>query len=468
MLKYSHGNTDTLSQYVARLASVFGDGAKIGFLWAVAVLFRDIIFDIKGWFPLLNIFGLRGSGKTHLAMALTSLYYVMKDDPAKLTNTTVASINLLFPIFHNSILVLDEYTNLLSDNKMELIKGSFGGTGNTKTEQAEGSCEREVVQYKVPCGLLFTGQHQPNHNAALFTRCIHSTYFRTTFSNEENEAFKELVAAAKRGNAHLLMPLLSLRDRVRNSYEAMETTIRAEMVQRLGTIRPDDRILDNWVCILTVFRILETNLEVPLSYSEMFDVCFRGLCAQNADNVKVSETNDFWGKISSLHTQGKIIDGTHFRIVHQTSFKAEGQTVAHNFGRSRALIYLNWNATQTFFEPRSGMNQMKFDPSALEAYLRNSEFFLGIKQRRFSILEPNGSQSVVVEDQRRKNPTKNVKAYVFDYESLKAVANIDLETKLTIEGVEEPDEEDEAPAPSAPPQTPTLFPPASDDEDLPF
>lgn len=466
MLKYSCGNTDTLHSFVQRLITVFGEGAKVAFAWALAVFFRDIIFEVESYFPLLNIFGLRGSGKTNLAMALTSLFYVMKDDPAKLTNTTIASLNLMFPIFSNSILVLDEYTNLLSDSKMELLKGLYGGTGNTKTEQ-NGDNEREVVKKKVPCGLLFTGQHQPNHDTALFTRCVHLTYFRTVFSNEENDAFRSLMEAAKLGNAHLLMPLLLVRDHFKNSYQAMFKATRSEMVQRLGTLRPDDRLLNNWVCILAVFRILETYIDVPLTYSEMFDVCFRGLCAQNADNIKVSETNDFWSKISSLHTQGKVIDGTHFKIVYTSSFRAEGSTDTINFGRNRALIYLNWNATQSFFEARAGVNQMKFDQSALDSYLKNSEFFLGFKQKRFSILEPNGIKSVVVEDQKRKTPTKNVRAYVFDYESLKAVANIDLETRLQVEGFDEPDEDN---VEETPPQTPSpasLFPP-SEEEELPF
>lgn len=465
MLKYSHDNTDTLHTFVQRLITVFGEGAKIAFAWALAVLFRDIIFETDGTFPLLNIFGLRGSGKTNLALAITSLYYVMKDDPAKLTNTTIASLNLMFPIFSNSILVLDEYTNLLSDSKMELLKGIYGGTGNTKTEQTDDN-EREVVKKRVPCGLLFTGQHQPNHDTALFTRCVHLTYFRTVFSNEENEAFRNLMEAAKLGNAHLLMPLLPLREHFRNSYKAMYSATRSEMVQRLGTLRPDDRLLNNWVCILAVFRILETSMDVPLTYNEMFEVCFRGLCAQNADNIKVSETNDFWSRISSLHTQGKIIDGTHFKIVYASSFRAEGKKECINFGRNRALIYLNWNAVQTFFDARSGVNQMKFDQKALESYLQNSEFFIGYKQKRFSILEPNGIKSVVVEDQRRKTPTKNVRAYVFDYESLRAVANIDLETKLMIDGFEEPDEEETEPPAPTPPTTASLFP--DREEETPF
>ena len=55
---------------------------------------------------------------------------------------------------------------------------------------------------------------------------------------------------------------------------------------------------------------------------------------------------------------------------------------------------------------------MKFDIGALNNYLHNSQFFLGIKQKRFAVLMPNGSPEVVFEGNTRKERTKPVCALV--------------------------------------------------------
>lgn len=446
MLEYRKGNTDTLREYTSRIFNVFGDGGKVGFAWVLACLFRDHIFKIKDWFPLLNLFGVKGSGKSALAVALTSLFYTMKQDPPKLGNTTVPAMSYMFGHVRNAIIVLDEYTNLLKPKIIDILKGIWGGTANTKMNMGDG--EKGINSSPVYSGVIFCGQHQPTYDTAVFSRCVHLQYYKTTFTVEEAEAFTALKEAAKRGNAHLTMEIMRHRSHFEDTFETVYDTTRKEVKARFGKEMVQDRILDNWVAVLASFRVLETFIDVPLTYAELFEICIKGIRLQDREANKTSETSDFWSKLSALHTMGKVLDGTHFSIKYQRSFSPEKSDEKITFSANRPLLYLNWTAVQAVLEQRTTMgNQMKLDIGALDNYLRNSQFFLGIKQKRFAVLMPNGSPEVVFEGNTRKERTKPVRALVFDYEALRNTADIDLETSVLSLAVDDMEEDPEPPTP---------------------
>lgn len=446
MLEYRKGNTDTLREYTTRIFNVFGDGGKVGFAWVLACLFRDHIFKIKDWFPLLNLFGVKGSGKSALAVALTSFFYTMKQDPPKLGNTTVPAMSYMFGHVRNAIIVLDEYTNLLKPKIIDILKGIWGGTANTKMNMGDG--EKGINSSPVYSGVIFCGQHQPTYDTAVFSRCLHLQYYKTTFTVEEAEAFTALKEAAKRGNAHLTMEIMRHRSHFEDTFETVYDTTRKEVKARFGKEMVQDRILDNWVAVLASFRILETFIDVLLTYAELFEICIKGIRLQDREANKTSETSDFWSKLSALHTMGKVIEGTHFSIKYQRSFSPEKSDEKITFSANRPLLYLNWTAVQAVLEQRTTMgNQMKLDIGALDNYLRNSQFFLGIKQKRFAVLMPNGSPEVVFEGNTRKERTKPGRALVFDYEALRNTADIDLETSVLSLAVDDMEEEPEPPTP---------------------
>ncbi len=439
MIEYRNGNTDTLREYCNRIFTVFGDGGKVGFAWVLACLFRDHIFKVKDWFPMLNLFGIKGSGKSALAVALTSFFYTMKQDPPKLGNTTVPAMSYMFGHVRNAIIVLDEYTNLLKPKIIDILKGIWGGTANTKMNMGDG--EKGINAAPVYSGVIFCGQHQPTYDTAVFSRCVHLQYYKVVFSVEENEAFTALKEAAKRGNAHLTMDIMRNRSHFEDTFESVFEATRKEVKVRFGKELVQDRILDNWVVALTSFRVLETFIDVPMTYAELFEICIKGIRLQDREANKTSETSDFWGKLSALHTMGKVLDGTHFSIKYKRSFTPEKSSETIQFPTNKPLLYLNWSAVQTVLEQRIGTNQMKLDIGALDNYLRNSQFFLGIKQKRFAVLLPNGTPEIVFEQNARKERTKPVRALVFDYEALRNTCDIDLETSVISLAMDEIDDE---------------------------
>ncbi|MBK8880741.1 MAG: hypothetical protein IPN74_20210 [Haliscomenobacter sp.] len=64
----------SFSQWAKLFVKVYGDKGKIGILFLVATFFRDIIFKHVGSFPMLFLFGMKGSGKSAFRTSLKSLY----------------------------------------------------------------------------------------------------------------------------------------------------------------------------------------------------------------------------------------------------------------------------------------------------------------------------------------------------------------------------------------------------------
>ena len=74
LMVHENRNGIKLHDYVGRLMEVFGENASVAFCYLLATLFRDIIFRRTRHFPILNLFGEKGTGKTTLATSLQSFF----------------------------------------------------------------------------------------------------------------------------------------------------------------------------------------------------------------------------------------------------------------------------------------------------------------------------------------------------------------------------------------------------------
>ena len=262
------------------------------------------------------------------------------------------------------------------------------------------------------------------------------------------------------------MDLLRHRKRFAENFRDTYMLTRRELKQRTAGERINDRIFDNWTCILTSFRIMEMVMSVPFSYKELFEVCTRMMLAQAAASDDSSETADLWKIVNALHMTGKVIEGTHYKIDLAKSFRSENSSDVINFGSARKLLLLNWQALQEVIRQRSGNNQMKLDLEALTEYLKHLPYFLGVKQRWFTNLNALGQPVVEFKDNQSKTKSSRARALVFDYEQLCATTDIDLESVAISDIAIEDEPEDNAPA--TPPPTPSLFPPPGEEESAPF
>lgn len=470
-----HGEV-TLYEYVRRMVQVFGDNAKVGFAFVLATLFLDVVKQTSKRLALLNIFGRKGTGKTELGTALMS-FFVRLNDPPSLATTSMASLNEMLSCAENNLVHLDEYKNELDFRKIELLKQIWGGSGQTK-KNMDG--DKKVQRTFVRSGVILTGQDAPTRDDALFSRVIHLAYSEVTFSKEAKRNFEEFQAISARGAVHLTVQLLKLRKLFETDYAAHYAVCKRQLVAALSEDNIEDRLLNNWLAPLAAFHTVQTSLDLPFEYTDLFNICVGGIRRQNEQLKKNSDIAVFWSMLDSNHMQGRIVAKAHFAIKQMSQFKRNnGETI--DFGRDKTILFLNYqNVVNALGQRVNGSNVIgKLDTVSLESYLRTHPAFLGTRQHRFQVLHPNGTPDYTFENRDGKSirRVKEVRpmAFVFDYELLKESYEINLETveraenELTEDDLEPSPKASSAPETTPEPRQPGIFDnDREDDGEMPF
>ena len=467
-----HGEV-SLYDYIDRMVTVFGDNAKVGFAFVLATLFLDVVKQSSKRLALLNIFGRKGTGKTELGTALMS-FFIRQNDPPSLATTSLASLNEMLSQAENNLVHLDEYKNELDFRKIEILKQIWGGSGQTKKDM---DGDKKVKRTFVRSSVVLTGQDAPVRDDALFSRVIHLSYSQATFSREAKRNFEEFQAISSRGVSHLTVQLLKLRKLFEADYASHYATCKRELVAALYEDNVEDRLLNNWLAPLAAFHTVQTSLELPFTYTDLFNVCVGGIRRQNEQLKKNSDIAVFWSLLDSNHMQGRIIAKAHFAIKRQSIFKRNGGEVI-DFERDKAILYLNYQSVINVLGQRvNGSNVVgKLDTVSLDSYLRTHPAFLGTKQYRFWVLTPNGTPDYTFENRDGKSirRVREVRpmAFVFDYELLKESYELNLETVERAENELTEDDLDTLPQASSdkPSQAPIPTLPLDNDPDegMPF
>lgn len=463
-----------LYNFAEQLVKVFGDNAKIAFCYLLATLFRDVIFNRTRHFPILNLFGEKGTGKTTLATSLQS-FFIHSVDPPNLGVTSVPAMNDRVSQAVNSLVVFDEYKNDLDVRKIAYLKGLWGGGGQTKKNQ---NTDGMAAQTIITTGIALCGQDKPTQDMALFTRVLFLAFSKTSFSKPERDAYEDLVAMCSLGNTHLTLEVLGHRQLFEKNFANAYSLTKSELSKIVEGEKIHDRIFGNWIIPLAAFRTLESVLSLPFSYNDLLTVAVAGMRLQNETAQESSEMGDFWEALQGYHTQGRAIDKAHFRIKWHRTFRSTTMKEDMIFAEPTPVLYLNSAAVAGLFNGRGASNATanRSNWSTMLSYLRSHPSFLGLKQDRFTILLANGTPDYTFETvngtQTKKMKVNRPKAMCFNYAMLKAEFGLNLETEViseTEELAEDAEPTDSAPVSPALPTKPTsLFDTPDKEEDMPF
>lgn len=431
LMVHENRNGVKLYDFASRLIGVFGENASIALCYLLATLFRDIIFRRTRHFPILNLFGEKGTGKTTLATSLQS-FFLHGVDPPNLGVTTVPAMNDRVSQAVNTLVVLDEYKNDLDIRKIAYLKGLWGGGGQTKKNT---NTDGMAAQTIVSTGVALCGQDKPTQDMALYTRVIFLAFSKTSFNQVEKRNYEDLVALCNMGLTHLTIEILSLRELFEKNFPETYSITKRELAAKFENESIHDRIFGNWVIPLAAYRTLETVLDVPFSYAELFETAVNGIRSQNELAQESSEVADFWSMLQGFQTSGKCVDKAHYRIRYMKSFRPISVKEDIEFKEARPILYLNMAAVASLFNSRN-MNATanRSNWSTIMFYLKSHSSYLGLKQNRFTILLPSGlpdySIEIVNNEQVRKVKINRPKALCFDYLQLKEAFGLELETEV--------------------------------------
>lgn len=419
----------TLRDFTDQLFTVYGNNGRVGFAFFLASLFKDIVIRKTRSFPLLNLFGPKGSGKSDIAQAIMS-FFIIENKGLSLTNSTMPSLGNAVGAVTNAMVHLEEYKNQLDPKRIEFLKGLWDGIGRTRMSMTRnGKKETSAVD----SGIIVSGQEMPTEDIALFTRLIFLQFPGSEFTTDEKREHKKLIGMASTGLTHLTIELLSMRDHMERyfpgvydeTFEIVSSLLENELIE--------DRILKNWVTPLAVFRTLEIKLGIRLSPKELLDICVEGIKNQSKETKTNSELGGFWNVIQYLAMDGDITEDCDYKIKGERNFKSS--TMNSEWKENRTILYIQKSRIFMLYKMRERSAGDNIIPEeSLKYYLEQSRAFLGEKSTRFyvsikgqKVVEPG----CVPDSHGRLRYQQSVqRCYCFDYDMLRRIYGIHLPNSL--------------------------------------
>lgn len=423
---YAITNNITLRNYSEKLIEVFGENAKIALCFLFASLFKDIVTSVTTSFPILNLFGPKGTGKSELGHSLTS-FFIPNNIAPNINNTTKAALAEAVAEVSNAIVHLDEYKNSLDIEKREFLKGIWDGAGRSRMNM-DNDKKRETTA--VDCGVVMSGQEMPTADIALFNRLVFLTFSKSEFSDQEKRNYEELKLIEKRGLTHLTGEVLKLRQRFQGNFRTAWDAAIYDLSNNVRKNGVEDRTLKNWATILAAYKSIEPYLDMPFSYADMLSICSSLCVEQNNKTKQNNELSGFWEIVDILVASSKIwikVD-YHIKMGSGTGrpMQIRESNIPLELNPTKQYLYINFNRISQLYAKEGRDAAGKTIPrETLKYYLEHSPEFLGTaKSMRFKMIEnQQGFTPADGENARSKVTT----AMIFDYALIKENYNIDID-----------------------------------------
>lgn len=415
----------TLTQFTDQLFKVYGDNGKVGFCFYLATLFRDVVTSTSAnhWFPILNLFGPKGSGKSELGHTLLSLFTIAYTAP-NIQNSTPSALNDTVAASANALAHIDEYKNDLDVKIIEFLKGLWDGTGRTRMNM---DLDKKKETTAVDAGIILSGQEMPTADIALFTRIIFLQFPRSEFSDKEKQNYKKLLDMRSLGLTHLTIELLKQRRHFEQAWSTAFKEAQTDVGNALGDAKGEDRIMNNWCVPLAALRVLQSCIP-NLSYDDMLRVIVDGIRKQNAECKTNGELGGFWNTVQYLVSDGELIDGGDFFIRFLNHLKTDVADVT--WTERRPVLFLQKTRVFNLYRKEGRQTNDKVLPTdALRYYLQNSTAYLGEKVARFDVYKKGSPVYDTTKSAPNKPPTRVTsaqRAYCFAYDRLVQIFAISL------------------------------------------
>jgi hypothetical protein len=363
---YAQGEAD-FSKWSKHLMQVFESNAISGVCFVVASAFRDIVFSHANSFPMLFLFGPKGTGKTTFRNSLHRLFgnYGTNDAIGLGSASSPKGFARKLAQVRNSIQPFEEYKNRIDGRLIEMLKNIYDGIGY---ERAQTSNDNRTHATLVNSSVILGGQEMPAKENALFSRVLMLTFDKTSFSKSQKEGFKELEKMISGGMANVLLEILQYRSLIARSFQSEYSKIYGHLRKDPETQDMEERTLSNMATILTPFYILKDKLDFPFTYKEAYQSIRECIKVQHQAMQKSNEISQFWEVMEFLKDKSLIQDRKDYRKGGQ----GEDEILSINLNSVFPLYY--------DYGKRQNINVL--DKSTLQSYLSMQPYFKRQKNGR--------------------------------------------------------------------------------------
>lgn len=439
---HTAGRAD-LYTLASKMLEVYGENAIVGLGYYMTTLFRDVVFNKFNHFPILNLFGERGSGKTEMAITLMQLFGNQGSGP-NINTATIPAVADHLSHCRNAMVHLEEYKNSMEYEKIEILKGAFDGIGRSRMNMDRDK-KKEMVP--VDCGIILTGQESTTADNALFTRVIYLTVKKRVHTDKETEAYNDLKQYEKQGLTCITNELLTLRDYILAHYEEQLANTEEELRQAVNTKRMEDRILISWKMVLAMLRTIGQKVTLPWSYEQAIDVFAKGMEQQQEAVTESNAVAQFWSVVETLLTNGDIETNYDLKLYFSKSnikcYKGTGAGRKElEYSQTLDVIYLNTSRVFSLYAKQMKATQSNkaqtADTDSMIRILKAQDEYMGECVKQFRVPtrlrdNPNDGKSFTESGSQITALQKANRSLVFNYAKLVELYGIDLNVQSNID-----------------------------------
>lgn len=413
----------TIQKWSALFIDVFGVNAKFATAFYIATLFRDHILQLFSNFPILNLFGPKGTGKSQMAMSLSCLFG-KQQTPFNIHNGTKAGLAEHIQQFINGFAWIDEYKNNIEYDKIETLKSIYDAIGRNRLNYDKGKKKETTL---VNSAVILSGQEMPTADVALFSRVIFLQFHKTEYSSEEKKNYDLLKSTEKQGLSCITAEIIKHRHYFIENYSEHYEIVLKDLFAELNETIVEDRILRSWCAIMAGIRVLAKKLELPFSYEDTKSEALKLIINQNSQIASSDEIAAFWDLFEAMFDNNILIDKWHFLIAHTSSFVTHTRPVV--LDRPTDVLKIKFNSIYKIYSEHARRDGIKALPSStLKYYLEKSKHFLGIeKSTKFYRKDYSSAEGRAIDSKQVTT------SYCFDYNALNInlVRSLDTEIEST-------------------------------------
>ena len=420
-------------EYFQLIFDLYGDNGVVALCFYIGTLFRDIITDSTRSFPLLNIYGKKGTGKTEFALSIVNLFQ-RSPEVSNLESTTFYAMGDKCAEVSNMVVHFDEYKNSLSHKHIDFLKGIYDNAGRTK-RSADGE-RRETTN--IDCGVILTGQEMPTADVALFSRVLFLESQRSERTREETDKFHQLLKLRNMCPTNITVSLIRYRKnfeaRWRKAWERALSEVKGEVDYNVI----GERFINNWAMMLGTYYCLEPELKAngfPVDAKRVHDICIQGLTYQHSLCNSTDEIAMFWSLFSKSRQLGDIKEGQDYKISFVHTLKVcqkKAPTKTIDFGNGTHILYIREKICLSKINIQAKREGKVLIPDeSLLSYLTSTSEYLGKTNSplKFYVYDESGNPM------RRSNDKGEFELFydqervlAFDYEAICNNYDIDLRT----------------------------------------
>ena len=366
--------------------------------FAIASIFRDILFAELRFMPFLYVKGVRGSGKSSIIRNLTAIFgKPQREVSLKGNQNTPKSMARMMNQKSNALVWLDEYHNDIIGNVQGMLQSMYDGAGYQK---ASFSNDNKVDNVDVQSAIVLTSNYLPE-NEIFFSRTILVQANETQKTSQQRDAFKSLIELERGGLSQVCVELLQYRSLIEQRFKEMYNSLYSYFFDNLPGV--DTRFLDNMAGMLAPAMILLQEKKIRMVNLDFFEELGRMAVENIRQQFEIlqetSVTLEFWNIIQVLFDRGLIRKGQDLKLLNETV----GDKVLYN-----QYLAIRLGRLYVPYAKEAG-NRAKSQQEISEE-LVHSEFFVCKKDVRF--LQDgdalDGKQNLT-------NPTSSI---ILDYQKL--------------------------------------------------